>query len=80
MGNGGSLPAHLPSSLLSNPEAIIDRYIDNFRQSFNDCQKAFHEELRRAISLAAQEWAMQEWAKAADDHRRQEAAAEALAA
>jgi hypothetical protein len=72
MGNGGSPPAHLPSSSLSNPEAIIDRAFDDFRQSFNDLLQLF----------AAEALAAQESAKAADDRRRQEmtAAAEALAA
>jgi hypothetical protein len=64
MGNGGSPPAHLPLSSLSNPEDIIDRAFDNFCQLFHALLQSF----------ATTVLAVQELAKAADDCRPQEMA------
>ncbi len=42
MGNGGSPPAHLPSSMATDDLwTDIDEAFDNYRQSFNDLLQSF---------------------------------------
>ena len=80
MGNGGSLPAHLPSSM-----AMDDLWYKEFCQAISlavtqAVSLAVTQAVESALAPELAKMAKSKSAKAADDRRCQEAAAEALAA